>query len=299
MKRQLSLLACAGFWLAGSAEAQRPGRPSGDPDDPIIVTGSRLTREQAREQAGDYVRQVGVARGLAPAARWIDPVCPRVRGIAEPYARIVEARMRGIAQETGIQTADKGCHPNISVSFVGNAEALMKVIGRRSPIRFREVPPEAREALINGDLPIRWWYLTDERTKGGVSRVPHSIPTTGAPLQVEAFGHYNSSIVGTQMNRAIVEAGVVIDLDRVEGRRLDAIAAYAAFVAFAEVRAGATPPAGSVLGMFGRDGEPQGGGLTKHDRTFLRALYRLPLDRTARRLRGRLVSDMVEAQAAE
>jgi hypothetical protein len=299
MKRQLSLLACAGFWLAGSAEAQRPGRPSGDPDDPIIVTGSRLTREQAREQAGDYVRQVGVARGLAPAARWIDPVCPRVRGIAEPYARIVEARMRGIAQETGIQTADKGCHPNISVSFVGNAEALMKVIGRRSPIRFREVPPEAREALINGDLPIRWWYLTDERTKGGVSRVPHSIPTTGAPLQVEAFGHYNSSIVGTQMNRAIVEAGVVIDLDRVEGRRLDAIAAYAAFVAFAEVRAGATPPAGSVLGMFGRDGEPQGGGLTKQDRTFLRALYRLPLDRTARRLRGRLVSDMVEAQAAE
>jgi hypothetical protein len=101
------------------------------------------------------------------------------------------------------------------------------------------------------------------------------------------------------MNRAIVEAGVVIDLDRVEGRRLDAIAAYAAFVAFAEVRAGATPPAGSVLGMFGRDGEPQGGGLTKQDRTFLRALYRLPLDRTARRLRGRLVSDMVEAQAAE
>jgi hypothetical protein len=36
------------------------------------------------------------------------------------------------------------------------------------------------------------------------------------------------------MNRALVEAGVVIDLDRVEGRRLDAIAAYAAFVAFAD-----------------------------------------------------------------
>jgi hypothetical protein len=137
------------------------------------VTGNRLTREQA----ADYVRQVGVARGQVPAARWIDPVCPRVRGIAEPYAQVVEARMRAIAQETGIRVADKGCDPNISVSFVGNAEALMKLIDRRSPTRLQEVPSEAREALINSDVPIRWWYLTEERTRDGVPRVTFTIQT--------------------------------------------------------------------------------------------------------------------------
>lgn len=298
MRRRPSLLLCAGLWLAGPAEARQPGSPRSDPDAPIVVTGSRLSREQVREQAVDYVRRVGVARGQLPAARWIDPVCPRVRGIAEPYAEIVEARMRAIAQEAGIGIADGGCAPNISVNFVGNAEALMNVIDRRSPTRFREVPPEAREALINGDAPIRWWYLTDERTSDGMERAPHTIPTEGGPpLQVEAFGHYRSSIVSTQMNRAIVNASVVIDLDRVEGRQLHTVAAYAAFVAFAEVRASATPPLGSVLGMFGPEVEVHG--LTEQDRTFLRSLYRLPLDRPSQRHRGMLVRDLIGGQSPD
>ena len=294
VRRRLSLLLCAGLWLAGPAEAQQPGSPRSDLDAPIVVTGRPSTREQVREQAVDYVRRVAVARGETPAARWIDPVCPRVRGIAEPYAELVEARMRAIAQEAGIRIADNGCAPNISVSFVGNAEALMNVIDRRSSPLFREVPPEAREALINGDAPIRWWYLTGERTRDGMPRVTFTIQTDGPPLVVEGSHHYGSSIISTHMNRAILEANVVIDLDRVEGRRLDTVAAYAAFVAFAEVRASATPPPASILGMFGP--EVEGHGLTEQDRTFLRALYHLPLDRPARRHRGMLVRDMVDFQ---
>lgn len=300
MRRPVSplLYASLALGLAGPAEAQQSDSSGSDPDTSIVVTGSRLTREQLREQAVDYVRQVGVARGDRPAARWIAPVCPRVHGIAQPYAEIVETRMRTIAQEAGIRIADKGCDPNISVSFVGNAEALMNVIDRRSPTRFREVPPEAREALINGDAPIRWWYLTGDRTKNGMDRAPQTIPLDGGPpLQVEAYGHYGSSVISTQMNRVILDASVVIDLDRVEGRQLDVVAAYAAFVAFAEVRANATPPPGSILGMF--DPEAEAKGLTEPDMVFLRALYRLPLDRPAQRHRGMLVREMVDAHAPD
>lgn len=300
MAQRLALLFCAGFLLAGQAQAQQPNDPSKDslPGTPIIVTGSRLTREQIREQAVDYVQQVGVARGELPAARWIDPVCPRVGGIAKPYAEIVEARMRTIAQEAGIRIADKGCDPNISIDFVGNAEALMKEIDRRKPSRLREVPLATREALINGDAPVRWWYLTGERTRHGTAQVPISLPMEGRPpIQVNGFAHYNSSIVSTQINRAILRASVVIDLDRAEGRRLDAVAAYAAFVAFAEVRASATPPPGSILAMFSPQAEAQG--LTEQDMTFLRALYQLSLDRSARRHRGTLVSEIVSAQSSD
>jgi hypothetical protein len=296
MNRSYYLLLCAvlALGLTGSAEAQLQRDLRSGPDDPIVVTGSPLTREQVREQAVDYVRQVGVARGQLPAARWIDPVCPRVRGIAEPYAEMVEARMRAIAREAGIRTAGNRCDPNISVSFVGDAEALMNVIERRSSPLFREVPPEAREALINGDAPIRWWYLTDERTRDGLRRATFTIQTEGPPLVVEGSNHYNSSIISTQMNRAILGAGVVIDLDRVEGRMLETVAAYAAFVAFAEVRAGDPKPPGSILGMFGP--EPEARGLTDWDMAFLRSLYRLQLDRPARRHRGTLVRDLVNAQ---
>lgn len=127
--QKISLFLCASFFLAWPVEAQQESDRRNQPNDPIVVTGSHPDREQAV----DYVRQVGVARGQMPAARWITPVCPRVLGIAEPYAKIVETEMRTIAQEAGIRAAGKGCAPNISVIFVGNAEKLMDVIDRRSP----------------------------------------------------------------------------------------------------------------------------------------------------------------------
>ena len=87
-------------------------------------------------------------------------------------------------------------------------------------------------------------------------------------------------------------ATVVVDVTRTDGLPLAAVASYAAMVAFAELRPGAAPP-GSVLGLFA--GAPVERDPTAWDLAFLRALYRLPLDRTARRQRGLLVSDLVTA----
>ena len=308
MRRRFPFLLCAslGLAFAGPAAAQQERDLRSDPDAPIVVTGTRLTPEQARERAVEFVRQVGVARGQQAAARWIDPVCPRVRGIAEPYSGIVEARMRAIAAEIGMRVAPEACRTNVSVSFVGDAEALMQEIDRRSPTRLQEVPPDMRADLLTGEAPIRWWYLTGTRSRHNMGSTSQSLQTEGAaetsggsstansPVQVEAISHYDSSVISTQVNRAIVDANVVIDLDRVEGRALEAIAAYAAFVAFAEVRTSDPRAPGSILGIFSTD--PDTRSLTEWDMTFLRALYRLPLDRPARRHRGTLVRDLVNAQ---
>ena len=270
-----------------------------DPDAPIVVTGQRLTRDAAHARAVTFVRQVGVARGDTAAARFVDPVCPRVMGIAEPYAGMVLARMRAIAEAAAIPVGRQGCQSNISVSFVGDASALMREIERRSPTRFNEIPRDEREAMVNGDSPIRWWYLTETRSRYQMRNGPQSMQTEGGSggggsssasgaLQADALSHYDAgSHVSNAVNRAIVDANVVIDLDGVEGRSLQSVAAYAAFVAFSEVRRSDPPPAGSILGMFGA--EPQADALTDWDLAFLRALYQIPLDRAARRQRRCLV----------
>jgi hypothetical protein len=289
-----------------AAADQAPTRDlRNDAGAPIVVTGQRLTREQARERAVTFVRQVGVARGEQPASRWTDPVCPRVLGIAQPYSGIVEARMREIAEAVGMRVGRQNCQPNISVSFVGDAAALMQEIDRRSPTRLSQVPHDAREAILNGDAPIRWWYLTETRSRDQMRNAPQALQTeTGGggggssqasgQLNAEALAHYDSSVISTQGARAIIDAAVVIDLDGVEGRSLQAVAAYAAFVAFSEVRPSAPPPTGSILGLFGAEANTRG--LTDWDMAFLRALYNLPLDRQARRHRGILVRDMVNFQ---
>jgi hypothetical protein len=247
---------------------------------------------------------LGVASGERPVARWVDPVCPAVHGIAEPYARIVENRMRAIAAQAGIAAARSGCRPNISVSFVGDAAALARDVARRTPTRLSEVPSGARQALLEGRAPVRWWYRTDTRSRHNVgdSTAPSPFVTSdeaeggGSPIpaSIPSILHYDSSIASTQVNRVLVNATIVIDLNEATGQPLEAVAAYAAFVAFAEIRSADAAPPVSILGMFA----PAAGvtRMTDWDMAFLRALYRLPLDRQARRHRGLLVREMVGFQ---
>ena len=81
------------------------------------------------------------------------------------------------------------------------------------------------------------------------------------------------------------------------GRRLSALAAYAALVALAEIRPGDVNAEGSILSLFASSDAPRG--LTEQDRAFLRTLYRLPLDRHARYHRGTLVAGMISATTGE
>lgn len=310
MKRRSLLLMAVLIGLSpiAIAEANQQRDLRNDTGAPIVVTGERPTREQARERATTFVRQVGVARGDIAAARWADRICPRVLGIAQAYSAIVEARMRQIAEAAGMRVAPPGCRTNITVSFVGDAAALMRDINERSPTRLNEVPRGERAAMLNGAAPIRWWYLTEIRSRHQMRNAPQSVETragesastssvTSSTLDVEALSQYSSSLISTQGARAIVDANVVIDLDGAEGQSLQAVAAYAAFVAYSEVHPSSPPPAGSILGMFG----PETGlrGLTDWDMAFLRALYQLPLDREARRHRGLLVRDMVNYQMTQ
>jgi hypothetical protein len=108
---------------------------------------------------------------------------------------------------------------------------------------------------------------------------------------------YSNSVISTFATRNLLSATVVIDQDAVMGRRLSALAAYAALVALAEIRPlGASPP-GSILGLFDAAEPPTR--LTQQDLGFLRTLYRLPLDRQARYHRGTLVAGMISATSAQ
>ena len=132
------------------------------------------------------------------------------------------------------------------------------------------------------------WINIDGSATGAGSGMPSGVPATY---------HYNSSMVSTQTVRALVDAVVLIDVSRIERMPLDAVAAYAAMVAFAEIRESDFAARGSILGLFENDpSAPRA--LTEWDRAFLRVLYRLSLDRDARRHRGILVRDLLAAVEA-
>lgn len=282
-----------------------PAAAAGD-DGPIIVSGQEL-----RQRVTDFVRGTGVARGDTPAARWVDPVCPKVLGLSENGARAAEARMRDVAVQAGIAVAREPCDSNIVVSFAPDAGAVVREIDRRSPRRLSDLSPSARAELLDGSAPVRWWYVTETRGRhsgsGRVGTAPQAMtnPAThdgsggGSALtsDVPTMLHYENSIISTLTNRVLTSATVVIDQDSVMGMKLDAVAGYAALVAFAEIRSADFVPDGSILTLFAASNPPRG--LTPQDMAFLRALYRLPLDREARLHRSLLVGEMIAAVRGE
>lgn len=292
-------------WLIGVAAAPAAlasGASAAEPvENPaIVVVGEQ--EEQRRAALKEFVRELGVANSERPAARWVDPVCPTVTGLAPAHAAIVELRVRKIARNVGARTAGKRCKPNIVIAFSGDGGALARAIRARAPTRLSEVPVTNRPDLFDGKAPIRWWYSTEARDSSGIAASSILPPWTagnsaagGSVLPMNdsstSSNHYNSSLISTQMMRALQSATVLIDANLAEGQSLSSIADYAALVALAEIQLGARP-ANSVLSLFSNPDAPTR--MSVRDEAFLKALYRLPLDRRARQQRARLVNDMAE-----
>ena len=288
----------ASVLLLASASPLIAAQPSSDT---IVVKGTRLDPLQARQRAVDFVNRTGVAHGQQQVARWAVPVCIKVIGLQKAYASRVERVMHGIAREANIKVAGRKCDPNITVSFTPDAGKVVQKIVSRRPQQLRELTLAEKQQLLTGEAAARWWYATGERDRDGVEANNLAAPwitmagtTTPLPLVdgVRATQQYNSaSNLRTPVMRQLFGATVVIDSDKASNLPLDSVAAYAAMVAFAEIDA-SSPPPDSILGLFAPDGIETS--LTDWDMAFLKSLYRMPLDRTARIQRGHLVEALLD-----
>jgi hypothetical protein len=297
------LLICVAALAIPAAAAAAPTDPT-VPDE-IVVQGERLSPAQARERAVAFVQHTGVALGHESVARWVDPICPRVIGVAPELAQRVIDRVRAIAADTGVPTAKPGCAPNIAINFVGDGNAFMRTVSARDPSQLAKVPAHRRAVLMTSGAPVRWWYFTETRGRDGdrmngmdpafVSGAESGGATLPSNGESSTSMNYGSSLVSTQMARALRGATVVVDTVKAEGATLDSVAAYAAMVAFAELQPRSAPIEGSILGLFGNPDAPRS--LSRLDRTFLRELYAIPLDRKARQQRGRLVRALQAEQS--
>ncbi len=289
-----------------AAQSPTEAPPAEVDESAIVVTGRALSEEEAREQATAFVRSTGVARGETPAARWVVPVCPKVTGVSVDSARSAEARLRMIAAQAGIDVAREPCAANLVISFAPDPAGVVQEVERRSPRRLSEVPRGAKEALLTGSAPVRWWYTTETLGRHGQRarnlpppRSEGEPPGSGGSVipNVPTMMHYENSNISTLAQRTIMSASVIIDAKAIDGLPLEAVIAYAAMVGFAEIRDLDATPQGSILQLFELAAPPRD--LTQQDRAFLHALYRISLDRQALRHRGNLVREMMAALSRE
>jgi hypothetical protein len=301
MRRPCRLATIPLFILASPLAATQPNVGG-----TIVVKGTPLDPEQARQRAVDFVKSTGVANGQKQVARWVVPVCIKVIGLPAPHHANVIELMLGVAREAKIPVAKPNCEPNVTVNFVADAGEVVRHIYARKPARLNETSPTEREQLLYGSAPVRWWYATEMMDRDGVRANSMTAPWMASGDGVQPFAlpegmattqQYNSgSHVRTPTVRSLYGATVIVDVTKATGTRLNAIAAYAAMVAFAEMDADVPPP-DSILGLF----EPSSveSSLTDWDMAFLKSLYRMPLDRRSRIQRGHLVEALLDERISE
>jgi len=265
----------------------------GSTSDTINVIGRKP--EEIREEAKAFVAMTGVAE--RPLARWIDPICPAALDVREDVARRIEARIRAVATAAGARVARAQCTPNLKIVFSSDAQGLVREVSARTG-GFSELPARDR-ALLQADFPpVRWWHTVQERTKDGLRPMATDTPpaagmdTGSGAVVLGGLVHqqYRSSFLSSQMLRGIIAAKVVIDVKLAEGIPVDSVADYAALVGLAEIRLSEQAPPNSILSLFSKAGPRE---LTATDQTFLRTLYKLPLDRTALAHRSLLIRGLV------
>ena len=269
-------------------------------DQTIVVNATPLDPEQVRQRAVDFVKNAGVATGQKQVARWVAPVCIKIAGISAAQAAKIESFMLGVAREANIPVAKEGCEPNIAILFTAGASQDVQQVHQHRPRQLIELSHVNRERVLYGTAPIRWWYSTQDVDREGVGTenvvplIPMSIGGMGEMKFSQQYG--SGSNVRTSTIRSLFTATVVIDAPLTGNTPIDAISAYAAMVAFAEINAGAPPP-DSILGLF----QPSSieSTLTDWDMAFLKSLYRMPLDRRSRIQRGHLVEALLDERVPE
>lgn len=254
-------------------------------NDQIVVTGK--TEDQFRKEAYDYVRSVGHPSGNVQAARWIESVCPKATGVSADIASLVERRVRDVATRVGVPVAKAKCSPNLAIVFATPADTD-KILRNYSTLA------DSRGRSENG--PVRWWYNTQIQGQHGHivrPQAPPSLPTNiPLPMFLPDFGTpYEPGRFQASTRRVINKAFVLIDLSQVEGKTLNSLIDYAAFVGLSEIRRDVAPE-NSILALFSP--ERQARELTRNDFSFLKTLYSMPMGRSSQQQRNTFASEMAK-----
>lgn len=300
---KLTLAVCAG--LSASVALSQEARIDDDRATPIIVTGETQTEEQIRQETRKYVRSINVAHSEKQVARWRTPICPKVIGVDPDIAARVSQTIRQAALEAKAPVAAAKCKSNLLVVFTLGGDQVAQRIAAKRQSSLRHMPMPDRQKILNGDMPVRWWYGIAVKGRDGKDtasdpssavQIESQVGLAALPINsdTQITSSYSSSVIRQPFIREISTATVIVDADRAEGKALDAVADYAAMVALAEIDIDAKPDK-SVLSVF--EIPQKVNGLTDRDKAFLAAVYKIDLDREGRAQRGRITNALMKDAA--
>jgi hypothetical protein len=243
----------------------------------IVVTG------RTAHAVAEFADKLANADPDRQVARWNDPVCLRVSGIAPHYAEMIVARFRVVATSLKIPMVAGRCTANLSIRLTDDADALTRgLVGRGSAYVGNPddaVLLDARfKAALLAPRPVRWFGATN------------TINADGTRMSYDDSGRhriYTASLIAKNAKESLTSTTVIIDTGRIDGVTMRQLADYLTLVSLSRPDIAADyASTDSILALFAvpRDRAPPA--MTVQDLAFLKALYAGSGARTVRQQRA-------------
>ncbi|MDJ0276755.1 hypothetical protein QLH51_08105 [Sphingomonas sp. 2R-10] len=255
-----------------------------DTDD-IVVTA------RMRDRARDTARRVEAALPPTtieqPLARFTDPICPGVVGMARASGQAVVDRIGIVADMLGLKVGAPGCDPNLLVIATADGRALVRRMMARRPANIQAQTLADLRRILAEPGGARAWVEWEVRNRDG----QRAMPQNDGPPTLAVQG---SSRIVSAIRRDIVSAIVVIDTAALAGHDPVQIADYAAMRALADARPARIGDTASILTAF-TPAAAAPATLTPFDLGLLRGLYKGQGNVTAGMKRAMMVREIVAA----
>jgi len=206
-----------------------------------------------------------------PLARFQDPLCPGIVGVALDSAQDMVSLIRENATVLGLPLADgESCEPNLIVAVLDDPRAYADQLRTERPYLFHDLSREQREGFFDGAGPARSWARILTRTRDGLPIYQaDGLPRPSATTMMAAH-----SKIFVPTRRDVVWAIVLLDKKAVQGLTVTQVADYATMRGLSGDQAEQlSAPRNSILSLFDAGAGTKPRGLTRSDQIFLQTLY--------------------------
>lgn len=223
-------------------------------------------RQAVERQVDHFVNAVVVQSEGQSLLRWNSPICPLVQGLPREFSKFVQVHLSRIARVARAPVAGKHCEANLYVFATYDPARLLKRLRAYRPRMY-----ETRDGLgdvrrfVNSRRPIRVWYNTE--------RDCHTRSSYIASMVNGCAGESAQLITTHESVRSILEAYIVVDMNRIGKITTRQLADYVAMIGLADVHFDAhasTVP--TILRLFQNPARPPQE-LSAWDRALLYSLY--------------------------
>lgn len=247
---------------APTSDAKAPAKPDKPvPNADVVVEARRVVDRKAIQR---FVSEI-TAPKVGQIARYHEPLCPTVVGIANEYGNLIRRRIIEIARKVRIPVDQSPrCVTNFLLVIAPDVSGFIRDARKNGPGWFGGMEPADIDRLERSTAPVRAWSTTSLRNESG-----RQVGSEGTLLT------HTASLIDEVTTQYIDASFVIIDRDATYGLTLRQIADYAAMRGLAETQV-PTAQTGmtTILGLFDTAGTSHPPEMTRTDLTYLQALYK-------------------------